>query len=102
METSYWWMIIGMGIVTYIPRVLPLTVLDAIPLSPFWIAVLRNIPYAVLGALIFPAVLYVQPDNMWFGVLGAVTAIILAWITENVMISVLGTIALLSIYSILI
>lgn len=101
MDNWYWWMILGMGIATYLPRVLPLTLLDGLPLSLFWIGVLRNIPYAVLGALIFPAILYVQPENIVFGLLGALVAFALSWFTENVMLSVLGTIAVLAVYSIM-
>ena len=56
-----------MALVTYIPRAFPLTFLEGKELPPVVSGVLRNIPYAVLGALIFPAILYVQQDNFLFG-----------------------------------
>lgn len=101
MGAWYWWTLLGMAIVTYIPRFFPLTFLEGKELPPIISGVLRNIPYAVLGALIFPAILYVQEGNLLFGVIGAIVAFSLAIIFSNVMIVVLGTIGVLAIYSIL-
>ena len=49
--------ILGMGIVTYVPRMLPLVILNEIKLPPRWHNFFRFIPYAALGALIFPGIL---------------------------------------------
>lgn len=100
MNTSYWLMILGMAAVTYLPRMIPLTFLDGKELPPIVSGVLRNIPYAVLGALIFPAVLHIQEDVV-FGVIGAVTAFALALFGLDVMFVVIGTIAVLACYSLL-
>lgn len=89
--------IIGMAIVTYIPRVLPLTVLEGKELNPFFQSVLKNIPYAVLGALIFPGILFIQ-DDIWFGIAGAAAAFVLAFLGADVMFVVLGSIVFLSVY----
>jgi len=97
----YWWTLFGMALVTYIPRAFPLTFLEGKELPPVVSGVLRNIPYAVLGALIFPAILYVQQDNLLFGLIGAVVAFGLAILFSNVMVVVLGTIGVLAIYSLL-
>ena len=97
MGPSYWWMLLGMALVTYIPRMIPLTVLDGKELPPVVSGVLRNIPYAVLGALIFPAVFFIQ-ENIWFGVIGAISAFAIAFTGANVILVVLGTIAILSLY----
>ncbi|MFF2752216.1 AzlD domain-containing protein [Psychrobacillus sp. NPDC058041] len=99
MGTWYWWTLLGMAIVTYIPRVFPLTFLEGRKLPPVISGVLSNIPFAVLGALIFPAILYVQQGNIVFGIIGAVVAFTLAIISANVMVVVLGTISVLAIYS---
>ncbi|HJF33538.1 MAG TPA: AzlD domain-containing protein [Sporosarcina psychrophila] len=99
MGASYWWMLLGMMLVTYIPRMIPLTVLDGKELPPVIQGVLRNIPYAVLGALIFPAILFVQEGNILFGVLGAGVAFLIAFLGGGVMSVVLGTIAVLAVYS---
>ncbi|PSL28370.1 branched-subunit amino acid transport protein [Planomicrobium soli] len=100
METWYWWMILGMAAVTYLPRAIPLTLLEGRELPLPIQHVLRNIPYAVLGALIFPAIFFIQ-ENIWFGVIGAVAAFGIAFTGANVMTVVLGSIAVLSIYSLL-
>lgn len=92
--------IIGMGIVTFLPRILPLVLLQNKTLPPFLEGILKNVPYAILGALIFPKVFLIQKDPL-FGVIGAGTAIILAFIGANVVIVVLGAIAVLSFYSFL-
>jgi branched-subunit amino acid transport protein len=101
MGTWYWWTLLGMAIVTYIPRVFPLTFLEGRKLPPVVSGVLSNIPFAVLGALIFPAILYVQQGNILFGVIGAIVAFTLAIIYSNVMVVVLGTISVLAIYSLI-
>ncbi|ARF15124.1 MULTISPECIES: AzlD domain-containing protein [Sporosarcina] len=98
MGSTYWWMLLGMAIATYVPRMIPLTILDGKELPPIVSGVLRNIPYAVLGALIFPAILHIQ-DDILFGIIGAVTAFALAFIGLDVMFVVIGTIATLAVYS---
>ncbi|ARF18260.1 AzlD domain-containing protein [Sporosarcina ureae] len=98
MGSTYWWMLLGMAIATYVPRMIPLTILDGKELPPIVSGVLRNIPYAVLGALIFPAILHIQ-DDILFGIIGAVIAFALAFIGLDVMFVVIGTIAALAVYS---
>lgn len=56
MRSEIVWMIIGMGLVTYIPRMLPLAVFHRVKLPPFLQGVLKNVPYATLGALIVPGI----------------------------------------------
>lgn len=102
MGISYWWMILGMALVTYLPRAIPLTFLQGVKLPPFISGVLRNIPFAILGALIFPAILYVQQGDYFFGILGAVVAFGIAYAGANVIFVVLGAIAVLAGYSLFI
>jgi branched-subunit amino acid transport protein len=78
---------------------IPLTFLDGKELPPIVSGVLRNIPYAVLGALIFPAVLFVQEGNILFGIIGAGVAFLIAIFGGGVMSVVLGTIGALAVYS---
>lgn len=101
MENWYWWMLLGMAIVTYIPRAFPLTFLEGRELPPMVSGVLRNIPFAVLGALIFPAILFVQEGNILFGLIGAIAAFAIAFAGANVIVVVMGSIAVLAIYSII-
>lgn len=68
-------------------------------LPPLVTGVLSNIPFAVLGALIFPAVFYVQEGNVLFGIIGAATAFLIAILGLGLMPVVLGTIGVLAVYS---
>ena len=61
--------IIGMGLVTYLPRMLPLVILSRIKLPAVFINWLKYIPAAVLSALLLPGILIndkkldISPDN---------------------------------------
>ncbi|MBU8908359.1 AzlD domain-containing protein [Desertibacillus haloalkaliphilus] len=98
MSMSMFWLIMGMAIVTYIPRMLPLVTLNANRIPPKLQAILRNVPYAALGALIFPGILTVNED-IWFGIIGGLTAIIIAYFGANLIFVVIGAIIVLSFYS---
>ncbi|OZM58737.1 branched-chain amino acid transporter [Lottiidibacillus patelloidae] len=89
--------IAGMAVVTYIPRMLPFLFMDKIKISPLVKRILRNVPYAMLGALIFPGILNVSED-IYFGIIGACTALFLAFMGLDVIIVVLLTIGVLSCY----
>nr|WP_263328395.1 AzlD domain-containing protein [Neobacillus sp. Marseille-Q6967] len=99
MKSEIIWMIIGMGLVTYIPRMLPFVLFKGRELPSFIQGVLKNVPYATLGALIFPAIFLIQKDDIWYGILGAAAAFLAAFLGANVIVVVLGSIAILSVYS---
>lgn len=67
-----------MAVVTYLIRMLPLTVFRKEIKSRFVQSFLTYIPYAVLGAMTFPDVMY-STGNLWTAVAGVVVAVILAW-----------------------
>ncbi|HDQ14702.1 MAG TPA: AzlD domain-containing protein, partial [Sediminispirochaeta sp.] len=73
MNYSVWLLIFGMALVTYIPRLLPFVLIDKEKLPPRLVRMLKNIPYAALGALIFPGILTVD-ENVWLGVVGGLVA----------------------------
>lgn len=64
-------MIVGMGVVTFIPRLLPLLLLSSKTLPKIAIKWLGYIPVAVLSAMLFPALLindkqvYFSSDNLF-------------------------------------
>lgn len=93
-------MIIGMAVVTYIPRMLPLVVLNGKNMPSLLQGVLKNVPYAALGALIVPGVFMVSED-IWFGIVGVLTAFIVAYLGANVILVVLSSIIVLTLYSII-
>ena len=67
-----------MAVVTYLIRMLPMTVYRRPIRSRFARSFLAYIPYAVLGAMTFPGVLYSTGD-LRTAAAGVVTAVVLAW-----------------------
>lgn len=98
MSTSMLIIIIGMAVVTYIPRVLPLVTMNGKELPPKIKAVLQNVPYAALGALIFPGILFIN-ENIWFGIVGGLTALGVALLGANLIVVVVSSIGVLSVFS---
>ncbi|MDQ0232232.1 AzlD domain-containing protein [Metabacillus malikii] len=93
-------MIIGMGLVTYIPRMIPLVALSQLKLPVFVQNVLKNVPYATLGALIVPGIFLIS-DDVFFGIIGAIAATLIAFTGANVIVVVMGSIGTLVLYSLL-
>ncbi|PWU66784.1 AzlD domain-containing protein [Gracilibacillus dipsosauri] len=84
-----WVIIIGMALVTIIPRIIPAFIVDLIHF-PEWVNKwLKAIPYAALGALIFPGILSVIPDKPFVGLVAGVAAILLAWFRVHIIFVVL-------------
>jgi branched-subunit amino acid transport protein len=92
MPDSLIWLILGMGLATYLPRMLPLVWLRTDGLHPKLQGMLKNVPYAILGALIFPGVLTIKEDNLLFGAAGAAVAFLTAWAGLNVILVVVCSI----------
>ncbi len=101
------WIIVGMGLVTYTPRMLPLVFIKTDGVPPFVQAVLKNVPFAVLGALIFPGIFIIQSghlqsmslNDLLFGLIGGGMAFVAAMLEWNIVFVVLSAIAVLAIYS---
>lgn len=83
------YLILGMFLVTFLPRYLPFRFLDVnaipAPLRRF----LRCIPYAALGSLIFPQVFYSVGGNLLAGTIGALAAALIALFTKSVIATIL-------------
>lgn len=88
-------MIIGMGLVTYIPRMLPLVALNTENWPERAKKMLSRVPYAVLGALIFPGILNAH-DNVFFSIIGGLVAVVLAYVGLPLIVVVGGAIASLA------
>ncbi|MRG86891.1 AzlD domain-containing protein [Salinibacillus xinjiangensis] len=87
-----WAIIIGMSIVTMLPRLIPVFIVDKAS-YPDWVnRWLDAIPYAALGALIFPGIMTVIPEKPFIGIVGGIVAIVIAFFEINVIFSVLGAI----------
>ena len=82
-------LVVLMGIVTYVPRMLPLTLLHAVQLPRFLHSVLRFVPFAALGALIFPGILS-STGNVNSALAGAAIALLLSLGRVNITLVVFG------------
>lgn len=82
-------LVLLMGIVTYIPRAVPMVMLQKAKLPPRIKRFLEFVPYAVLASLIFPGILNAV-NHMEAAVIGGITSVILAFMKLNLMIVVLG------------
>ncbi|WCK55808.1 AzlD domain-containing protein [Aneurinibacillus sp. Ricciae_BoGa-3] len=87
-------LVLGMAAVTYIPRMLPMVLLQDIQMPPFLNRFLGFIPFAALGALIFPGIIYSTGDGDYGpAIAGMSVSVIVAFFRVNVMFVVLGGIA---------
>ncbi|AXI08684.1 branched-chain amino acid transporter [Oceanobacillus zhaokaii] len=84
--------ILGMSLVTIIPRIIPAFVVEKLQFKPWVNRWLGAIPYAALGALIFPGILFVVPNEQIIGIVGGLVAIIIASLGLNVVFVVIGAI----------
>ena len=64
--------------VTYLIRMIPLAAVRGKVKSRFFRSFLYYVPYAVLGAMTFPDVLY-STGNLWTALAGLVVAVVLAF-----------------------
>jgi len=85
-------LVLAMAVVTYIPRMLPLVLLKNISLPGYINRFMQFIPYAALGALIFPGVLN-STGTLQSAIAGCIIAILLAWFETNLIVVVIGGIA---------
>lgn len=92
MNLEFLLLILGMTLVTYIPRLLPAVLVDKLRLSPGLEKFLKLIPYTAMAALIFPGIITVDPDRIYVGIAGAVVAGFLAYKKLPVMVCVLAAI----------
>lgn len=86
-------LIIGMGFVTFIPRLLPSLFIEKMKFPARFEKFLRLIPYTAMAALVFPSVFAVDSGNIWIGIAGGAVAALLAWKRLPVMVSVIAAIA---------
>lgn len=100
MENLIWLIILGSAVVTILPRILPLTFLTGVSLSPAILDVLSGLPLAILTALL-AAELFAptaQGSAVVFKWLAVLLALLTAWRTDHLLWTVLvgmGTLAAL-------
>lgn len=74
--------ILVMALVTYLIRMIPLTVFHKKITSPFIQSFLYYVPYACLTAMTIPAVFYAT-NSVWSAITGVTVAVILACCRRN-------------------
>ena len=88
MHAKIWILMFLMFLVTYIPRALPVFLVGKNKLNRRMELFLEYIPYAALGALIFPGILQLDTAHIPIAVIAAVTAAILAIKKENMILTI--------------
>ncbi len=85
-------LILGMTAVTYIPRAIPAVLINKMKFGEKFEKFLRLIPYTAMAALIFPGVFTTDPDRLYIGIAGALTAGVLAWFKKPIIVCVLAAV----------
>lgn len=85
-------LIIGMSLVTYLPRLIPFYLIKNENLNDNLELFCKSIPYATLGALIFPGVLSAIPNESTISIIALSVAGIISWKTNKLILSVFGSI----------
>ncbi len=89
---SLLWYMLVMALVTYVIRMVPFTVFRKKITSRFVRSLLYYLPYAVLSAMTFPAILYAT-GNTLTAVVGTVVALVLAYLRLPLMVVALAAAA---------
>lgn len=76
--------VLVMAVITYAIRFLPIAVFTKKINSQFVKSFLYYIPFAVLGAMTFPSILY-STGNMYFSLAGTVAAVIPAYFEKGLL-----------------
>lgn len=94
MINNPYFMVLGMCLVTYLPRVIPFLFVQQIQLPRFVERFLRYIPFAALGTLAFPQIFFsVGKENVWATTIATIVCMVFAWFRINVVMIVLIAIA---------
>lgn len=90
MERSVWIYLLVMAAVSFIIRVLPVTLIRRQIRNRFIRSLLYYLPYATLAVMTFPAILSIS-ENPLCGAAAFAASLITAWLTKNLLLSaVLG------------
>lgn len=75
------WCIVGMCVVSYVPRVLPPLILARTQMSPFLSRWLKYVPTSVFGALVFSEI-FIDGDRLNFSLqnLSLLTSVVVLWV----------------------
>ena len=86
-------LVVGMTLVTYLPRLAPFVLLRRQSLPPRVRAVLEQLPAAALGALLIPDALGALPGHPGVAAVGVGVAVLLSIVGGNLILTVMGAVA---------
>ena len=95
---NIWITIFGMALVTYLPRLIPLTSIDEAFLPDWMKGALNYVPIVVLSAIVGREIL---PSEAWLQyrmdahLVAGIVAIGIAWFTRNTILTVIGGVGIL-------
>ena len=102
MRTDILILVLGMTLVTYIPRMLPAVLLEKLRFGSKAEKFLQLIPYTAMAALVFPGILTMDAARPYIGLAGGAAAALLAWKRLPVIVCVLAAIAVdLALYALI-
>lgn len=86
------WIILGMAVVTYLPRLAPFLLLEEKKIPRQLEAFLKCIPPAAIGALIFPGVFTAVPEAPGAVAFGMAVAIVVGLLRGGIILPVVGSV----------
>ena len=92
MRTEVLCLLLGMSLVTYLPRALPAALSEKMRFSPRVEQFLKLIPYTAMAAIIFPGILTADGANPAYGIAGGALALVLGLKKKSVMACVLAAV----------
>lgn len=84
MFPDYWPYVLVMALVTYLVRVIPLTLIRKEITNEFFLSFLYYVPFACLAAMVFPAIL-TSTSFMISGLVGLVVGLFMAYMEKSLM-----------------
>ena len=78
-----------MALVTYLPRVIPITVFRKKINNVYFKSFLNYMPYGVLAAMVFPEVLY-STASLYSAIFGTLVALFLSYKKQGLMVVAIG------------
>lgn len=86
-------LLLSLWLVTLVPRLLPPFIVDKISVPPLIGEFLNVIPYATLGALIFPGIIQAIPSEPGVSLVGGAVAVVLSLLRVPLVFVVLASVS---------
>lgn len=92
--SDVWMIVLGMTVVTYVPRLLPFLMIQDKPLPGKLKQFLEYVPFTALGALIVPGVFSAIGDRPDASMVGLAFAVLYGWLRGGIIVAVAGSIGI--------